>query len=201
VGEPIREVFRDRWLLVVDKPSGLATQPTREGDDNVYDRLVAREGYVGLHHRLDQPASGLVLVTLDEAVNPAVAAAFRDHTARRTYRAVLWGDAVDAVWSAPIDGQRARTRVRVLGRDNGFTAAEVSIETGRTHQIRRHAALAGAPIVGDRRYGAEAGTAWPRLALHAARLELAHPRTGAPLTFEAPLPDDLVELWTLSGGP
>jgi len=197
----IPEVFRDRWLLVVDKPCGLATQPTPERDDNLYDRLVAIETYVGLHHRLDRPASGLVLLTLDPDANASIAAAFRDHTARRTYRAVLWGDAADTVWDAPIEGRKARTRVRVVGRGNGFTAAEIALETGRTHQIRRHAALAGVPIVGDRRYGAEAGRAWPRLALHAFRLALAHPSTGAPMTFEAPLPADLTELWTLAGGP
>lgn len=199
--EPVREVYRDRWLLVVDKPSGLATQPTQDGDDNLHDRLAWREKYVGLHHRLDQPASGLVLFTLDPAANKAIAEAFRTHTARRTYRAVLWGDAEDSVWTAPIDGKRARSRVRVIARAGGFTAVEIAIETGRTHQIRRHAALAGVPIVGDRRYGGDAAHAWPRLALHAARLELTHPVTGAPLAFESPMPPDLAEIWSLAGGP
>lgn len=196
-------VFADRWLLVVDKPAGLATQATRAGEPGLYDQLQAHERYLGLHHRLDQPASGLVLFTRDKAVNGAIAAGFRDHTIARTYLAVLWGGPLDdrTTWDVPLDGKRARTHVTVLGRDAGLSACRVVLETGRLHQIRRHAAMAGHPILGDRRYGGQAGRELSRLALHAAGLGLEHPRTHERLDLRAPLPDDLREAWVRAGGP
>lgn len=190
-----REIWRDRWLVVIDKPSGVPTQATRRGEIGVYERLAAVERYVGLHHRLDQPASGLVLLTVDPAANAAIAAGFRDHTIGRVYRAVLVGDADDGVWDRPVDGRPARTFVRGLGHGGGLSAVELTLDTGRTHQIRQHAALAGRPIAGDRKYGGDAGRRWPRLALHAARLALAHPITGEALSFESAMPDDLRALW------
>lgn len=196
--------YQDDWLLVVDKPSGLPTQAGRdEGGTPVEDLFTAlRRDHprLALHHRLDQPASGLVLFTRDPRANAAIARAFREHTIARIYRAVLVGEATDATWAQRLDGKEARTDVRVIGRGSGLTAVEVSLHTGRTHQIRRHAALAGRPIAGDRRYGAEAGHRWPRLALHAWRLELAHPITGARLAVESPLPPDLAPLWAEAGG-
>ena len=128
----MRQVFRDDWLLVVDKPSGMASQPDEhtQGDD-LYSRLQRTELYVGLHHRLDRPASGLVLVTLDPAANPPIADAFRDHTIARTYQVVMAGDRLRAgdvvTWDAPLDGQRAVTHVQVLGAQDGFIAAEVRL--------------------------------------------------------------------------
>ncbi len=69
------------------------------------------------------------------------------------------------------------------------------------HQIRRHASWAGVPVLGDLRYGGAAKKLWPRLALHARRLALAHPITGAALTVESPIPDDLAELWAAITAP
>jgi 23S rRNA pseudouridine1911/1915/1917 synthase len=194
------EIYRDRWLLVVDKPAGMATQPA-PGELDLHTTLMKAHGYVGLHHRLDQPASGLVLFTLDRSVNDAIAKGFREHTIRRTYRAVLDGHAVDATWDRPVEGKPARTDVRVVGRGAGASAVECELHTGRTHQIRVHAALAGRPILGDRRYGGDAGRRWTRLALHAWRLELTHPVTGQPLVATAELPEDLAPLWKQAGGP
>jgi 23S rRNA-/tRNA-specific pseudouridylate synthase len=81
--------------------------------------------------------------------------------------------------------------VEVLGVARGRSAVRLRLETGRKHQIRVHAALAGAPVLGDRRYGDEAARAFPRLALHASELALAHPTTGERLTVTAPTPPDL----------
>lgn len=193
--------YRDAWLLVVDKPSGLPTQPTRAGGDSVLTRLEASERYVGLHHRIDQPASGLVLFTVDPDANAAVTRALRRHEIRRRYLAVLYGIASDGTWDRPVQNKRARSEVRVLGSRAGLSAVELALDTGRKHQLRVHAALAGTPICGDRRYGGEAGRRWPRLALHAHALELTHPVTGAPLAIRSALPLDLTELWSVAGGP
>jgi 23S rRNA pseudouridine1911/1915/1917 synthase len=201
---PWREVFRDDAILVVDKPSGLASQPDPGGGDDLYTLLRRRERYVGLHHRLDRPASGLVLLALDPDVNAALAEAFREHRIDRSYLAVLAGDAVGVgttrTWDAPIDGQTARTDVEVLGAASGLLAVRCALHTGRTHQIRRHAAMAGTPIVGDRRYGGEVGGWWPRLALHAYRLRFRHPRDGREIAVEAAVPGDLAVLWRRAGG-
>lgn len=195
------EIFRDRWLLVVDKPHGCPTQRTRADEDGLYELLTARYGRVGLHHRLDRPASGLVLFTLDPAADRPVAEAFRRHRVQRRYLAVLYGDVADAQWTLPVEGKPARTDVRRLGGASALTAAELALHTGRKHQIRVQAALAGVPVVGDRRYGGVAGRRWPRLALHAWRLALDHPITGERLDLRAPLPDDLRLLWAQAGDP
>ncbi len=202
----MRAVFRDKWLLVIDKPSGLASQPDEDGSgQDMFTRLSRKERYVGLHHRLDQPASGLIVVALDPKINAALAGAFFNHEVERTYLAVLAGDALQTgqrlTWDKPLDGVPAVTDVEVLGTGGGMIAARFTLQTGRTHQIRQHAAMAGTPIVGDRRYGGDAGTWLERLALHAARLKLKHPVTGAMMTWTAPLPSPLDDAWTAAGGP
>jgi 23S rRNA pseudouridine1911/1915/1917 synthase len=193
-------VYRDRSLIVVDKPAGMPTQSARDGDDDLFSQVRREFPRAALHHRLDQPASGLVLFAVDPAVNAAIAAGFREHTIQRSYRAVLVGEARDGTWDGAIDGKPARTDVTAVGRGEGMTAVELRLHTGRTHQIRIHAARAGRPIAGDRYYGGEAGTFWPRLALHAWRMTLAHPVSGEALTVESPLPADLIMLWGRAGG-
>lgn len=197
---PVRVVFADPALVIVDKPSGLPSQPAGIGPS--LDAIVrAAFPDAALVHRLDQPASGLVVFPRGRHAG-AVTDALRAHTVRRAYQAVLVGavDADDLRWTWPVDGRPAATRVRVVGRRQGLVAASVELETGRTHQIRQHAARAGAPIAGDRRYGAEAGAWCERLALHAASLTLRHPITGELLTFGAPLPPPLDALWAEAGG-
>jgi 23S rRNA-/tRNA-specific pseudouridylate synthase len=199
----LREVYRDEWLLVIDKPFGLASQPARDSDaPDVYTMLSAQEDYVALHHRLDRVASGLLLVGLDTSVNGALAEAFRRHTVVRTYAAVVAGRAPPkgTEWTGPIDGKHARTTVGPSVTASGMSAVWLRPRTGRKHQLRRHAAEARCPMVGDRRYGGDAGRWWPRLALHAARLSLTHPVTGKKLQLSAPIPDDLATVWRTAGG-
>ncbi len=188
---PVVTVFQDRQLLILDKPHGVDSQ-------ELYKQLRDEHAYLGMHHRLDQPASGLLLFTLDQRVNAAIAAAFRNHTIARTYRAVLMGEATDDVWQWPLEGQAAQTTVAVLSVDNGMSAVECTLATGRTHQIRKHAAMAGVPVAGDRRYAQEAGRAWPRLALHACRLAFTHPKSGRDIVCESEIPADLSQLWGLA---
>ncbi len=192
------EIFRDHHLLVVDKPAGIATQADKNGQPGLYDALRADDPTLALHHRLDRPASGLVVFGRSGLANKSLADGFRTHSIQRTYVAILVGDAVSGTWDAPIDGKSARSDVTVLHSANGFTAVSMSLHTGRTHQLRRHAAMNGTPIAGDRRYGGSASRAWGRLALHAATLSLKHPETRAKHTFESPLPEDLAALWALA---
>jgi len=191
---------RDRWLLIVDKPAGLPTQPARGGSDSLIGQLEATEDYVALHHRLDAAASGLVLVSTHPDANKALTEAFRSHAIQRTYAAVAEGHVTTTTWTGPVDGKKARTVAQSVGHGEGCTALALHLHTGRKHQLRVHAAMAGHPLWGDRRYGGDAARRWPRLALHASRLELEHPVTGDRLSVASPLPDDLAPLWALAGG-
>ena len=189
-------VYQDRWLLVIDKPSGLPTQAPQGGGKNLFDQLRKTHSYVGLHHRLDTPASGLVLFTLDRGANRGIAEGFRTHTIARDYQVVVLGDpGASGQWDTAIDGKTAGTRWTRLGSGGGMSVLSVQLETGRTHQIRRHATEHGHPIAGDRRHGGAAGGLWPRLALHACSLGLSHPVKGSALQLEAPIPPDLQALW------
>lgn len=194
---PLPERYRDEVLVVVDKPSGLPSQAGREGGArNVYGILSATEPYVGLHHRLDTPASGLLLLTLSRGVNPAVAALFAERSVERRYLMAVVGDpGRQGRWDAPLDGKPAATQWRRLGHADGLSLVEARLITGRTHQLRRHAADAGYPLLGDRRHGGAAGRLWPRLALHAWRLRFPHPKTGAEVRVQSDPPDDLAPLF------
>ena len=194
-------MYRDDWLLVVDKPSGLPTQAPRGGGDNLLDHVRAAHGYAGLHHRLDTPASGLLALALDRRANRALAATFRERIAVRRYLVVVLGaPGGDGAWTTPIGGKGARTDWRTLASGAGLSVLEARLHTGRTHQVRVHAAGASHPVVGDRRHGGAAGRAWPRLALHAWKLELPHPRSGRPSAFGGPPPAAQAGVLARAGG-
>lgn len=222
-------VHEDDALLVVNKPPGLVVHP---GAGNHTGTLVnallhhAPElGHLpraGLVHRLDKDTSGLLVVARTTASHAALVAALARRDIHREYRALVRGDVVaGSRIEAPIGrhptartrmavnprGKPAVTHTRVLERLRGYTLLAVTLESGRTHQIRVHLSHAGTPIVGDPVYGkrqglapgltpaaAEAVRKFPRQALHAARLEFRHPVTGKPCAFEAPLPEDMATL-------
>ena len=172
----------------------------------------------GLIHRLDKGTSGLLLVARTLAAQKTLSAALERREVHRTYQAVCQGvltggGTIDApigrharerTKMAVVDrGRRAVTRYRVLERFRAHTFCEIELETGRTHQIRVHMAHIRAPLVGDPAYGGRprlprapsevlvrALRKFRRQALHATRLEFAHPTTGEPLSLESPLPED-----------
>lgn len=188
---PVR--YRDRFLLVIDKPSGLASQATKKPSmPHVYGLLSQALPYVALHHRLDVPASGLMLLGLDRCVNATLTEAFRHHRIQRTYDVVVLGDpGPEGEWNANLDGKKAKTFYKRIRHHQGMSQLEVKLQTGRTHQIRRHAVGVGHPVIGDRRHGGAAGRLWPRLALHASKLEFEHPQTGQWIRVESSTPKDL----------
>ena len=193
--------YEDADLVIVCKPAGCHTQPpASRAESSLLDAVTERFGAgVRLVHRLDYDASGLVVFARRQDVAGTLGKAFEAHAVRRTYRALIpiplpagQGGVIDAplasgggkAWVSA-SGQRAVTHWRVLGETAGFTELEIELETGRMHQIRVHLAHALSPIVGDTKYG---GAPWTRLALHAARLELRHPRFGRAVTADAPPP-------------
>jgi tRNA pseudouridine32 synthase/23S rRNA pseudouridine746 synthase len=199
----------DERFLVLEKPEGLLTVPAR--DEAVRDSLVARvrsgfplaTGPIAVH-RLDLDTSGLVLVAHDLETYQRLQRQFLERSISKRYLAVLEGRLeadrgeitlplrVDLEQRPrqlvdPVHGRPALTRYEVLGREGSRTRLYFFPVTGRTHQLRVHAAHPsglGMPIVGDRLYGHPG----PRLLLHAERLTFRHPWTGTPLTVSAAAP-------------
>jgi RluA family pseudouridine synthase len=182
----------DDWIAV-DKPAGMPTQPARDREQRSLEellRLQFRE--IWLVHRLDTPTSGVVLFARSAAAAATLSALFASGEIRKTYLAVLEGEiAGERVVDTPVQGKSARTTFRPLRVHGNTTLVEALIETGRTHQIRIHAASIGHPVAGDRRYGSGGRAA--RLMLHAWQLE--HVTFGmleAPpptlFSFESPSP-------------
>ena len=198
-------LHRDEDLLAVDKPGGWLVHRSRESSDRRFllqvlrDRMGRRLYPV---HRLDRAASGVLLFAFAPPGAAALHAALAAGTKR--YVALVRGEIAEhGEIDRPLTDDRgvkreARTRWWRLECLDGFSVIEVEIDTGRRHQIRRHLAHLAHQIVGDTTYGKGRINRWlrdafglPRLFLHASRVELAHPSTGAPLALGAPLAADL----------
>jgi len=219
----------DGSLLAVDKPPGRLVIPGRKvGERTLQQELEEAHGRLWVVHRLDRGTSGVLLFARTAAAHRAVNLAFDRREVDKRYLALVRGDLPDTlrveVPLAPARRGRMRpgrpgeagvrpaaTRFHVLER---FRRAEVTAlveaapETGRTHQIRVHLAQAGAPLCLDPDYGprefpagADGAPLLGRTPLHAASLELVHPRSGERLRLTAPLPGDLTRLlaWARAG--
>jgi tRNA pseudouridine32 synthase/23S rRNA pseudouridine746 synthase len=160
---PEARLVRDavRWSAWV-KPAGLLAQGTPFGDHasllRQAEKALDRPAFPV--HRLDREVEGLVLVAHDAAAAGALSELFRNGSVVKRYRAVVLGDVgtargAEGVVDEPLDGKASRTlwRVAAYDADRDATALEVTIETGRQHQIRRHLAAIGHPVLGDPRYG------------------------------------------------
>jgi tRNA pseudouridine32 synthase/23S rRNA pseudouridine746 synthase len=204
-------VHRGETFAVIDKPSGLLSCPGRAPE--LYDSVETRVPRVipGAHgsilaHRLDQATSGLLVVALDPPTHRALRLQFEARTVQKSYEAVLIGEVHGESGTLslpfrldverrphqiydPVHGKLGVTEWRVLARSPGRTRVEFTPHTGRTHQLRVHAAHAlglGCPIAGDALYG-DSNSA-PRLLLHAKALSFDHPQTGERLHFSSPVP-------------
>lgn len=218
-------VHADRDVIVVNKPAGLVVHP---GAGNPGQTLVngllhrypklAELPRAGLIHRLDKDTSGLLIVARTPAAFQTLTAAMTAREIHRRYHAIVHGVMVSggtvdaAIARDPVHRTRMRVReggrdaithYRVLKRFRAHTHLEITLETGRTHQIRVHMQHLGAPILGDPVYGGRrrlpagaspalvaALTALDRQALHAREIAFEHPRTGEPLAFASALPGD-----------
>jgi 23S rRNA pseudouridine1911/1915/1917 synthase len=187
---------------------------------------VGGPGRPGIVHRLDQGTSGVLAVARTAAAYHRLARAFATREVDKRYLAVVYGEPKppEGIVDAPIgrhavkrkemtvraDGRPSRTGYRTLAAHAGIALVELHLETGRTHQIRVHLKHLGHPLVGDPVYGEARWKGLPKLvqarlrdfprpALHAWKLALAHPIDGRPLAFEAPVPEDLRELWEVTG--
>jgi 23S rRNA pseudouridine1911/1915/1917 synthase len=206
--EPLTLVYEDADLLVVDKPAGLLTSTVpREKRPTalaVVRQYLAgdRKAKVGLIHRLDRDASGLLVFAKTQAAFESLKDQFYKHTVGRVYVATVHGtpkekkgsidtllveskDGKVFVTKNPKTGQRAVTHYEVIESSAGTSRLRVRLETGRKHQIRAHLASRGHPIVGDPMYGPRPPKS-DRLQLRAIELDLDHPQTGKRMQFRAP---------------
>jgi 23S rRNA pseudouridine1911/1915/1917 synthase len=193
--QPALEVlYEDDHLLTVVKPAGVLTAPTPEGDRaTLWTYLSESRSPLYVVHRLDLQTSGVLVFAKSKLANQRLSEVFRRHDLRRCYDVFVVGQYPrdEETIRAPIDGKDAVTHLRVASRAARFTRLEATLETGRTHQIRRHLASRNHPVLGDPRYGTKVAFEPPRMALHARLLEFEHPVTGAVVRTEIPLPDDL----------
>lgn len=204
-------IYEDEWLIAVDKPPGLLSVPGRYRDrqDSVFSRLcnMLPDGMtLATVHRLDQETSGILLLARDRQTHRQLCQQFQQRKVRKIYEALLsgfvkveqgtielplWGDPENRPYQQ-VDWQRGKpslTHFQVMAREGDYTRVEFTPLTGRTHQLRVHAADArglGVTILGDRLYGCRANA--NRLHLHARELSFKHPQLGQTLHLEVKTP-------------
>ena len=232
---PIDVIHEDEAILVINKAPGIVVHPGAGNPDRTlvnallyYCPELAQIPRAGIVQRLDKDTSGIMVVAKSL---PAHTRLVKDLSARkitREYRAVVHGQLISggtitaAIGRHPTlrtrmsvtgKGKNATTHYRIVKKFPVCTDIKLSLETGRTHQIRVHMAHLGNPVIGDPVYGGrkrfpknvsavlrEALAAFPRQALHSVRLELPHPATGSRVEWEAPLAADMENLLAVISG-
>jgi 23S rRNA pseudouridine1911/1915/1917 synthase len=212
-------IHEDADILVIDKPPGLLTstvprerRPTALAILRDYLSQSDPRARLGLIHRLDRDASGLLVFSKHHDAFRALKKQFFDHTVDRIYSAVICGNLKpdkDRIRSRLVEhadgsvhstkredrGEEAITDYQVIRRAGDYSLVRVKLFTGRKHQIRAHLAERGAPIVGDRIYGPEEVNNTSRLLLAATELSLDHPRTGKRVHFKLDMPEEIRRLF------
>jgi 23S rRNA pseudouridine1911/1915/1917 synthase len=212
---PFTIAYQDEHLLVVDKPAGVVVHPARGHRQGTLSQALAgltaggdEPLRAGIVHRLDRDTSGLLVVARSDSVHRALRSLLSSRRLRREYLALVDGDpssrsgTIDApigrdrrdrtAMSIDTDSPReARTHFEVEEVMSGSALLRVTLETGRTHQIRVHLAAIGLPVSGDPVYGVPSAYGLERQFLHAARLAFEHPVTREPIDVRSPLAGDL----------
>ena len=201
-------VYRDDYIAVVNKPSGLLSVPGNQLQyyDSAMSRVKERYGFCEPAHRLDMATSGILLFALSKAADRELKRQFREREPKKYYQALVWGhlEQDHGVVELPLicdwenrprqkicfeRGKRAVTFYDVLQRyPNNTTRVKLTPITGRSHQLRLHMLALGHPILGDKFYAhPQAKALSPRLCLHAESLQIQHPITGEMMEFTAPV--------------
>jgi 23S rRNA pseudouridine1911/1915/1917 synthase len=214
---PLAIVYEDDDVLVIDKPAGLTVHPAPgHSEHTLVNAILAHcpdlsiNGSIrpGIVHRLDKDTSGAMMIAKNDAAQRDLSNQIKSRSVLKQYTVLVHGhlSPEKGVIDAPIgrdpgarkrmaivaSGRAARTRYSVLKYFKGYTLLEVTLETGRTHQIRVHMAATGFPVVGDAVYG-KASDVVERQFVHASRLGFNLPSNGKWVEFIAPLPVDLKE--------
>ena len=226
---PLDVIHSDNEIIVLNKPAGLVVHPGAGNPDGTlqnallyFDAELATLPRSGIVHRLDKDTTGVMVVARSLRAHNSLVEQLQARKMSRVYEAVATGKPpgkgkIDAaIGRHPHDrkrmavvpsGKPAVSHFRVIRHFQAFSHVEVSLESGRTHQIRVHMQHIGHPLVGDPVYGRprksvkdlpellrEIINDFPRQALHARRLSLVHPASSEPVTFEANLPEDMTNL-------
>ncbi len=214
---PLDIVYEDEDLLVLNKAPGISVHPgPGHFDDTIGNFLLAyydsrgQEGDFHPVHRLDRGTSGLLVVARHPHAQEVMKRQLHTPDFQRIYLAVCVGapNPPEGVVEAPLgpkegslmeqtiraDGKPARTRYETVQQAGPYALVRFTLETGRTHQIRVHAAYLGHPLAGDFLYGEELPGTIDRPALHSAKLTFRHPITGRQMSFAQPLPPDMRQL-------
>lgn len=201
-------VYRDDYIAVVNKPSGLLSVPGNQPQyyDSAMSRVKEKYGFCEPAHRLDMATSGILLFALSKAADRELKRQFREREPKKYYQALVWGHVEQdhGVVELPLicdwenrprqkicfeRGKRAVTFYDVLQRyPNNTTRVKLTPITGRSHQLRLHMLALGHPILGDKFYAhPQAKALSPRLCLHAESLQIQHPITGETMEFTTPV--------------
>jgi 23S rRNA pseudouridine1911/1915/1917 synthase len=216
---PLKIIYEDADLIVIDKPAGLIVHPGAGNSQHTlvnallhYDPQLAAVPRAGLVHRLDKDTSGLLVVARNLVAHHYLVKNLQLRKIQREYAAVAHGvirgggvirtmigrhPTQRTKMSVVNNGKLAVTHYRVLHNFPAHTYLHIQLETGRTHQIRVHFAHIQHPLVGDQVYGGKkfsGQNTFPRQALHAVRLALAHPKTGEMMSWNSDLPEDIKQL-------
>lgn len=212
----IEILYEDKDLLAVNKvaflPCHVTLDPARPHLQGVLEKKLGQK--LTLFHRLDVDTTGVVLFGKTEAINKPMSEIFLKREIQKTYLVVVSGRWLDnwkmvrtfvrktggkwANFSKGRPAERAITHFKILKAGAERSLLEAELETGKTHQIRLHCLEMGHPVMGDRQYGKADASGVP-IALHAARVELAHPMTGQKLKIVAPLPSYWKDKWLDAG--
>lgn len=211
---PLDIIYEDEDVAVVNKPQGMVVHPSAGHPSgtlvnalmyHVKD-LSSINGVVrpGIVHRIDKDTSGLLMIAKNDTAHNALAAELKDKKSLRKYIAIVHGNLPNdrGMIEAPIGrsekdrkkqavtakGKEAVTRFQVLERFGDYTLVELTLETGRTHQIRVHMAYIGHPVAGDPAYGPRKTLKGEGQFLHAQTLGFTHPSTDEEMAFTAPAP-------------
>ena len=218
VNLPLSIVYEDEDILVINKEAGVPIHPSQGHHDNTLANAVAwyysQKGETFTDraiNRLDRDTTGLLILAKNALSASILSAQMKKREIHRTYQAIVKGVPIpeSGTIDAPIarkegsaiercvdfeKGERAVTHYRVLDSRNDYSLVQLSLETGRTHQIRVHMGYLGHPLLGDYLYYPDFSRI-KRVSLHSYALSFTHPMTGSPLTFRAPLPEDMADLF------
>ena len=231
---PLDIVYEDSDIVVVNKPSGMVVHPAPgHAEGTLCAALLYHCGATlsgiggvsrpGIVHRIDKDTSGLLVVAKNDISHTSLAAQIKEHSCRRTYRAILVGTPGNGEATGTVDepigrhpterkkmavihddrvtSRPAVTHYTVLETFPGYSFAECALETGRTHQIRVHMSYLGHPVLGDPLYGGDKNSfcrLHPTLidgqCLHAGKLEFVHPTTGKAMVFTCEMPENMQKI-------
>ncbi|OGV42897.1 MAG: hypothetical protein A2X48_10915 [Lentisphaerae bacterium GWF2_49_21] len=195
VPSDIRILYQDDEFLVADKPAGMLSND----EDSVESKLQQKLNNPELQavHRLDRDTSGCLLLAKTQAAFRDMIELFKKKSVKKTYHVIAAGhiEKDEQTITFKIDDEHAVTKLRRLDGNNKATHLIAMIETGRTHQIRKHLDMINHPVLGDRQYGMRFGVAnfadeIPRQMLHSYSIEFRSPSSAKHIVIKAPLPDD-----------